>query len=42
MFCRMIAKEFGNAFCWNYITIPCCPKLYKAKTAQFDCAVLAA
>ena len=42
MFCRMIAKEFCNAFCWNYITIPCCPKLYKAKIAQFDCAVLAA
>uniref|UniRef100_A0A2N9HUL7 Aminotransferase-like plant mobile domain-containing protein n=1 Tax=Fagus sylvatica TaxID=28930 RepID=A0A2N9HUL7_FAGSY len=39
---RMIAQEFGNAFCWNYITIPYCSKLYKAKTAQFDCAVFAA
>ena len=42
MFCKLIAKEFGNTFCWNYIIIPCCPKLYKAKTTQFNCAVLAA
>jgi hypothetical protein len=42
MFCRLIAQEFDNAFCWNSITIPCYPKLYKAKTTQFDCAVLVA
>uniref|UniRef100_A0A2N9FVJ1 Aminotransferase-like plant mobile domain-containing protein n=1 Tax=Fagus sylvatica TaxID=28930 RepID=A0A2N9FVJ1_FAGSY len=38
----LIAQEFGNAFCWNSITIPCCPKLYKAKTGQFFTVFVAA
>uniref|UniRef100_A0A2N9ISB2 Aminotransferase-like plant mobile domain-containing protein n=1 Tax=Fagus sylvatica TaxID=28930 RepID=A0A2N9ISB2_FAGSY len=38
----LIAQEFGNAFCWNSITIPCCPKLYKAKTGQFFTVLAAA
>uniref|UniRef100_A0A2N9ETW2 Aminotransferase-like plant mobile domain-containing protein n=1 Tax=Fagus sylvatica TaxID=28930 RepID=A0A2N9ETW2_FAGSY len=38
----LIAQEFGNAFCWNSITIPCCPKLYKAKTGQFFIVLVAA
>ena len=42
MFCRLIAQEFGNAFCWNSITIPYCPKLYKAKTGQFFTVLAAA
>ena len=45
MFCRPIAKEFGNKFCLNYITNVCCPKLSKAKFAvpkAIKCAVLAA
>ena len=45
MFCRSIAKEFGNEFCLYYITNACCPKLSKAKFVvpkTIKCAVLAA
>jgi hypothetical protein len=45
MFCRPIAKEFGNEFCLNYITNAYYPKLSKAKFVMpkaIKCVVLAA